>query len=98
PYDRLVNLAAGGLVLDLGMLKEADRLRRTAGPLNPEDWPVIHQHPIQGLASLGDSVSAYTKSVVARHHERMDGSGYPSGLRGEQLHPLVRIAAVADVY
>ncbi|MFO7245969.1 MAG: HD domain-containing phosphohydrolase [Thermaerobacter sp.] len=98
PYDRLVDLAAGGLVLDLGMLGQADVIRRAPRPLEPGEWSIIHQHPAQGVAWLGESVSAYTKAIVARHHERLDGSGYPEGTAGDQLHPMVRIAMVADVY
>src|SRR5690606_24214918 len=59
-HDRLVDLAAGGLVLDLGMLAEADTVRRSPGPLSPEDRRAIHQHPVRGVACLGESVSAFT--------------------------------------
>lgn len=98
PHDRLLDLAAGGLTMDLGMLAEADQVRRSPRPLSAEDRRVVHQHPVRGVACLGESVSAFTKTIVARHHERLDGSGYPTGLGGDDLHPVVRIAAVADVY
>jgi HD-GYP domain-containing protein (c-di-GMP phosphodiesterase class II) len=57
------------------------------------------QHPLLGLEFLrDDAIPARAKSVVRSHHERWDGSGYPSGLIGEEISLFSRIAAVADVF
>jgi HD-GYP domain-containing protein (c-di-GMP phosphodiesterase class II) len=57
------------------------------------------QHPVLGLELLrDDAIPAGAKAVVRSHHERFDGSGYPSGLVGEEISLYARIAAVADVF
>jgi HD-GYP domain-containing protein (c-di-GMP phosphodiesterase class II) len=57
------------------------------------------QHPLLGLEFLrDDSVPARAKAVVRSHHERWDGSGYPSGLIGDEISLFARVAAVADVF
>ncbi len=59
----------------------------------------MRSHPRLGLELLrGDDFSPLVKAVVLRHHERWDGSGYPDGKRGTEIHEMARIAAVADVY
>jgi HD-GYP domain-containing protein (c-di-GMP phosphodiesterase class II) len=57
------------------------------------------QHPLLGLQFLrDDTISAPARSVVRSHHERWNGSGYPSGLVGEEISTFARIAAVTDVF
>ena len=69
------------------------------GPLAPDEWELMMQHPLLGLEFLrDDSIPARAKSVVRSHHERWDGSGYPSGLVGDEIPLFARIAAVADVF
>ena len=59
----------------------------------------MRSHPRAGVDMLeGSQWSPLVKSIVLRHHERWDGSGYPDGKRGEEIHPMARIAAVADVF
>jgi len=56
-------------------------------------------HPEAGVALLGTSTtSPLVTTVIRDHHERMDGSGYPRGVEGEDIHMFARVAAVADVY
>ena len=59
----------------------------------------MRSHPRLGLELLrGDDFSPLVKAIVLRHHERWDGSGYPDGKSGTEIHEMARIAAVADVY
>jgi HD-GYP domain-containing protein (c-di-GMP phosphodiesterase class II) len=59
----------------------------------------MRSHPRLGLELLrGDDFSPLVKAIVLRHHERWDGTGYPDGKRGQEIHEMARIASVADVY
>ena len=84
---------------DLGKIGVSDKILLKNGPLNEEEWGVMRTHPavgeeilkpIQSLSRLCD--------LVRHHHEKLDGSGYPDGLKGNQINFLVRILAVADIY
>jgi response regulator RpfG family c-di-GMP phosphodiesterase len=71
------------------------------GRLTPEEWEVMKQHPTVGLQILDGSQRPILKAaavIAHQHHEKYDGSGYPQGLKGEDIHPYARIVAVADVF
>jgi HD-GYP domain-containing protein (c-di-GMP phosphodiesterase class II) len=95
---RLAKIALGLLLHDIGKLATPEEILNKPGPLTPEEWIVMRRHPAQGAEMLGDNVSFLIRAVVKQHHERWDGTGYPSGLDGEEIHQFARIAAVADVY
>ena len=97
--DALADLATGLFLQDIGKLALPPRLVHKEGPLAPDEWELMMQHPLLGLEFLrDDSIPAGAKAVVRSHHERWDGSGYPSGLAGEEISLFARIAAVADVF
>jgi HD-GYP domain-containing protein (c-di-GMP phosphodiesterase class II) len=99
PEDSLEELGTGLFLQDIGKLALPPALVHKPGPLTPAEWDLLMQHPLLGLAFLRDhSIPAKAKSIVRSHHERWDGSGYPSGLVGEEAPLFARIAAVADVY
>ena len=69
------------------------------GPLDEREATLMREHPIAGLELVkGDRVSPLVKAVIRSHHERWDGTGYPEGRRGVNVHQFARIASVADVY
>jgi len=88
-----------GRLHDLGKIGTRDAVVNKEGPLTPEEFEHVKQHVIIGaqilapLAHLGDVVS-----MVKSHHERWDGTGYPDGLRGEEIPKGGRIIAAAEVY
>jgi putative two-component system response regulator len=92
-------LHLGGYLHDVGKIAIPDRILLKPGRLDPEERAEIQRHPvvgaelIQGLRTL-DAV----RPIVRHHHERMDGSGYPDGLKGELIPLAARILAVVDVY
>jgi HD-GYP domain-containing protein (c-di-GMP phosphodiesterase class II) len=97
--DALEQLATGLFLQDIGKLALPPRLVHKEGPLAPDEWALMMQHPLLGLAFLHDDmISPAAKGVVRSHHERWDGSGYPSGLIGDEISLFARIAAVADVF
>jgi HD-GYP domain-containing protein (c-di-GMP phosphodiesterase class II) len=99
PEDSLRELGTGLFLQDIGKLALPPSLVHHPGALAPDEWELMMQHPMLGLEFLrDDTISAQAKSVVRSHHERWDGSGYPSGLIGEEIPLFARIAAVADVF
>ena len=99
PEESLEELGTGLVLQDIGKLALPPALVHKPGPLTPAEWDLMMQHPLLGLALLrDDSVPARTQAVIRSHHERWDGSGYPSGLVGEEAPLFSRIAAVADVF
>jgi HD-GYP domain-containing protein (c-di-GMP phosphodiesterase class II) len=97
--EALEELGTGLFLQDIGNLALPPRLVEKEGPLEPDEWALMAQHPMLGLAFLhDDAISPAARSVVCSHHERWDGSGYPSGLAGHEISLFARIAAVADVF
>lgn len=97
--ERLEVVRIAGILHDVGKLGVPTRLLRKDGPLTPEERRVIELHPeyghemVRGIGFLGEA-----RSAILHHHERVDGSGYPYGLTGEQIPVLARVVAVADAF
>ena len=99
PQERVATLRAAALLHDIGKIGVSDRLLTKTGPLTPEDWEPIHAHPKLGVAILKhvETLSGCL-AAIQYHHERYNGSGYPAGLKGENIPLDARIMAVADSY
>jgi HD-GYP domain-containing protein (c-di-GMP phosphodiesterase class II) len=96
---RLRGLAVAALLHDVGKLQVPDAILCKAAPLTPAEFAVIKRHPGDGEALLTHIGGFDTEAPLVRgHHERLDGSGYPDGLRGGELSLEVRILGVCDVY
>lgn len=88
-----------GLLHDIGRFALPDRVMERHGTLTPDDWQAIHQHPELGAELLRDlGVYGPVAQIVRAHHERIDGRGYPNGLKGDEIPEIARIVAVAEVY
>jgi HD-GYP domain-containing protein (c-di-GMP phosphodiesterase class II) len=99
PTDTLRTLARAGMLHDVGKIGIPDAILSKPGPLDPEEWTVIKRHPALGRDILLRVPSLHREAdIVIAHHERVDGSGYPRGLRGDQIPLEARILAVADTY
>ncbi len=95
--DRVERLAQGCELHDLGKIAIPDAILLKRGPLTPEEFEIIKQHPRWGARIL--EPLTFMKDImemVLQEHERWDGSGYPNGLKGEQIRLEARIIAVAD--
>ncbi|MEV7419271.1 HD-GYP domain-containing protein [Streptomyces sp. NPDC089919] len=99
PEDRLEVVRFAGILHDVGKLGVPTRLLRKDGPLTPDERRVIELHPeyghemVRGIGFLGEA-----RSAILHHHERVDGSGYPYGLHGDQIPAVARVVAVADAF
>jgi HD-GYP domain-containing protein (c-di-GMP phosphodiesterase class II) len=97
----LCDLGVGCLVHDAGMLKIDPRLYQSAQVLTDSDFVEIAKHPVISTDLLYQnmkSVPLAVRMIAYQTHERCDGSGYPRGTTGDKIHPLAKIAAVADSY
>ena len=95
--EELVHIAA--LLHDIGKFILPDRILKANVPLTDEDWMLIRRHPQQG-ARVVSSLDGYgpVAEIILAHHERIDGKGYPRGLKGDEIPELARIISVADTY
>lgn len=92
-------LRRGAVLHDIGKISIPDAILNKAGPLIPEEFEIVKQHPDLGVSIVEPLQSVRDLVPLIRwHHERIDGHGYPDGLRGDTIPLLVRILAVADVY
>jgi HD-GYP domain-containing protein (c-di-GMP phosphodiesterase class II) len=99
PTDVLRTLARAGLLHDVGKIGIPDAVLNKPGPLDAAEWAVIKRHPELGYEILLRVPSLRREAeIVIAHHERIDGSGYPRGLRAEAIPLEARILAVADTY
>ncbi len=99
PADEVRLVRRAGLVHDIGRLGVANTVWDKPGALSAAEWERVRLHPYLSERMLGASTALAPLAVIAgRHHERLDGSGYPRGLHGEALTPAARLLAVADVY
>jgi response regulator RpfG family c-di-GMP phosphodiesterase len=97
--DELTSLEFGSLLHDIGKIGVPDAVLRKPAPLTEPEWYEMRKHPLHGEQILGGiQFLGGASRVVAQHHERWDGSGYPIGLRGEQIDQNARIFAVADAF
>jgi len=96
----LAQLGEGLLLHDVGKSRIPASVLVKKGPLDPEEWRLMRQHPLMGLEIFESisSVSSPAKVVIRSHHEKIDGSGYPDGLDRDEIHPYARIAAVIDIF
>lgn len=86
---------------DVGKISIPDRILKKPGKLTAEEWAIMQTHAQAGSDMLGESdndVIQMGRIIAAQHHERWEGGGYPSNLKGEEIHIAGRITAVADVF
>ena len=94
-----VALRRAGIVHDVGKVAVPEHILLKPGPLTPEERKIMEQHPV-----TGERICAPMKSfrrvlpIIRHHHEKLDGSGYPDGLKGEEIPMTARILQTVDVY
>jgi HD-GYP domain-containing protein (c-di-GMP phosphodiesterase class II) len=97
---QIAEIATGGLLHDLGKRHIPAHILNKVGKLTDDEWDLVRQHPVTGFQELskrGD-LSDGQLMMVYQHHERLDGSGYPAGVAGDEIHPWAKICAIADVF
>jgi len=96
----LLKIGTGALLHDIGKLHVPERLIVKRGKLTDPEREIVKRHTSLGLLDLGerDSLEFGQLMMVYQHHERVDGSGYPVRLAGEDIHEWARLCAVVDVF
>jgi HD-GYP domain-containing protein (c-di-GMP phosphodiesterase class II) len=97
----IMDLGVGCLLHDVGMLRVPGRVYEQERELSSDEFDLVVVHPIHTLTLLEEHFELFTmnaRMVAYQMHERCDGTGYPRGLKAGMIHPLARIAAVADAY
>ncbi len=97
--EQMKSLEFGSLLHDIGKIGVPDAILRKPAKLTDDEWVKMRQHPLHGQAILREiKFLEGAARVVAQHHEKWDGSGYPMGLRGDEIDLNARIFAVADAF
>ncbi len=95
--DELWNIGLGSLLHDVGKLLIPKPILEKVGPLTDREVSYIRQHCVLGVSSLkGFNLPKEYTDIVLQHHERLDGSGYPNGLMGDEICPNAKIVMIAD--
>ena len=99
PAAEVDMIGQAGLLHDIGKIGIPEAVLRKPGPLEPEEWVVMRNHPLIG-AQIVSPFDFFTAGalMIRHHHERHDGSGYPDGLVGDEIPIGARVIAVVDVY
>ena len=92
-------IVRAGTLHDVGKIATPDHILTKPGPLNADEWTIMQQHAADGGYILAEipALAAYAP-IVRSHHERFDGSGYPEGLRADEIPLEARVVAVADAF
>ncbi len=94
------NMGMAGLLHDLGKMAVPQMILDKTGRLTDEEFSTIRTHPERGHALIGDNpeVPDMARDVCLHHHEKIDGTGYPFGLAGDEISMAARMGAICDVY
>lgn len=98
--EALQRFGPGFLLLDWGKSKIPKEILHKDGELTDEEWEIVKQHPIDSLNMVKEfmDVTPEIETILLHHHERLDGSGYPFGLKGGQISEAARICAIVDTF
>ncbi|HXD12065.1 MAG TPA: HD domain-containing phosphohydrolase, partial [Anaerolineales bacterium] len=97
--SELVHVRRGALLHDIGKMGVPDRILFKKGPLTEDEWRIMHQHPVYAHDMLRSiDYLRQALDIPYCHHEKWDGTGYPRGLKGEEIPLTARIFAIADVW
>lgn len=93
-------VVAGGLIHDIGKMRIPLSILDKAGPLTDDEKSLIRKHPLFGQEILKPrlEVPVEIKKMAIQHHEYLDGSGYPNGLKGDRITPKVRLMTICDIF
>ena len=102
PRDEISLITLGGLLHDLGKVDVSSAILTKNRGLSDREFKIMKNHPLDGSRRILNVSDLPKKSILAaiaaQHHEHIDGSGYPNGITGNEMHHYAKITAIADVY
>ena len=102
PRDEISLITLGGLLHDLGKVDVSSAILTKNRGLSDREFKIMKNHPLDGARRILNVSDLPKKSILAaiaaQHHEHIDGSGYPNGITGNEMHHYAKITAIADVY
>ena len=100
PLSEIKNVGMAGLLHDIGKNKIPNTILDKPGALTDEEWKEMKKHSEYGYEMIEDNttIPMSVKLGILQHHEKKDGTGYPNGITGKDIHPYAKIIAVADIY
>ncbi|MCK4708012.1 MAG: HD-GYP domain-containing protein, partial [Gammaproteobacteria bacterium] len=98
--ERIKQLALGGLLHDIGKMKVPLEILNKPGKLTDDEFEIMQGHAQLGIDYLSNTpgLSQDVMDVVSMHHERFDGTGYPNGLKGDEISEVGQMSSIIDVY
>lgn len=96
--ERFEKLYYGTLFHDIGKINTPIEILNKSGKLTDSEFDIIKEHPLEGKKILDETFLRNISNVILEHHERLDGSGYPNGLKGDEISLEAKIIAVIDSY
>ena len=98
--EDIVSVGVGGTLHDIGKMKTPERILNKPGKLTDEEFAIMKQHAAfsRRILEKTPGIAQISVHIAGQHHERYDGSGYPDGLKGEQINLFGQMAAIVDVY
>lgn len=101
-YDesKLMKLGMGAILHDIGKAIIPDEILNKPGKLTNEEFKIMQEHSQLGFDLIKGSweLSPLSKTIILSHHEKWDGTGYPRGLKGDEIHEFARIVSICDVF
>ncbi|MGE4233128.1 MAG: HD-GYP domain-containing protein [Bacteriovoracia bacterium] len=96
----LIEVGVGGLLHDIGKTKVPTEIINKKGPLDEKEWTIMKKHALFGYEMIKDNTNIGTRAKLAvlQHHEDSNGTGYPLGLKGDQVDLFAKIVCLADIY
>ncbi len=96
--DELDTLIVASVLHDVGKIKVPEEILNKTGGLTDEEYEIIKKHPADGAEMVKDSYYSDISTIIHQHHERLNGSGYPDGLKDEEITIGAKIIGVSDSY
>ncbi len=99
PESEIIHVRRGALLHDIGKIAIPDEITKKTSPLNEHEWSIMRKHPEYAYEMISPiAYLAPALDIPYCHHERWDGSGYPRGLKGEEIPLTARMFAIIDVW
>ena len=97
--ESMLNLTTAGMLHDIGKTKTPPEILNKTGALTNAEYKIMKEHTVEGYRILeAQSIPADVKMAALLHHEKMDGSGYPLGLKGYKINQLAKMVSIVDIY